>query len=229
MRDDVVVERQHADAVPLALREIRQARPDVAAVFQLRNTAAGELHRPRDVEQDRQVRVRVGFVLLHVKAIGACVQAPVDATDVVARHVAAVLGEVDRRAEERRAVQAVDEAFDDVARHELEVADAHQHLGVDELGAGDGFACTHRVIEDCGLWIADSNADSNVNSWRYLLFRIHNPQSAILNCYIPLFGTGTADSNSSMTASDVTPSDSARKLVSTRCRNTGCASARMSS
>ena len=33
----------------------------------------------------------------------------------------------------------------------------------------------------------------------------------------------------SMIESDEIPSDSARKLVSTRCRRTGCASARMSS
>ena len=85
--------------------------------------AARELHRARDVEQDREVGVRVGLVLLDVVAIGARVQPPVDAADVVAGDVAAVLGEVDRGAEERRAMQAVDEALDDVAREQLEVAD----------------------------------------------------------------------------------------------------------
>ena len=67
-------------------------------------------------------------VLLDVVPIRARVQPPVDAPDVVAGDVAAVLGEVDGRAEERRAVQAVDEAFDDVARHQLEVADARKDL-----------------------------------------------------------------------------------------------------
>mgnify|MGYP003693568647 CR=1 FL=1 len=92
---------------------------DVAAVFQLRNPAAGELH--------RLARCRAGPTgwcwcrprTASRKAIGPREQPPVDAADVVAGDVAAVLGEVDRRAEERRAVQAVDEAFDDGARQRV--------------------------------------------------------------------------------------------------------------
>jgi len=57
-----------------------------------------------------------------------------------------------------------------------------------------------------------------------------SPHSAFrIVFYIPLFGVGTACSNSSMSESLVIPSDSARKLVSTRWRSTGCASERMSS
>ena len=52
-----------------------------------------------------------------------------------------MLGEVDRRAEVRRAVQAVDEAFDDGPRQQLEVADPREDLRIDESGAGDG--CVH--------------------------------------------------------------------------------------
>ncbi len=51
--------------------------------------------------------------------------------------VAAVLGEVDRRAEVRRPVHAVDEPVDDIPRHQLEVADARQHDGIDEPRAGN--------------------------------------------------------------------------------------------
>ena len=47
--------------------------------------------------------------------------------------------------------------------------------------------------------------------------------------YIPERGTGTASSSRSISVSVVTPSDCAWKLVSTRWRSTGCASARMSS
>jgi hypothetical protein len=137
LRDDVVVERDGADAVALALRQVGETGADVAAVIQLRDPLAGELHRSRDVEQHRQVGVGVGLVLLHVVAIGAREQPPVDPADVVAGDVAAVLGEVDRGAEERRPVVAVDEPFDDVARQQLEVADARQDLRVDESGAGN--------------------------------------------------------------------------------------------
>src|SRR5207249_10903807 len=69
------------------------------SVLELRDAAARELHRARDVEEHRQVRVRVGLVLLDVVAIRTRVQPPVDAADVVAGDVAAMLREVDRRAE----------------------------------------------------------------------------------------------------------------------------------
>ena len=104
--------------------------------------AAAVVHRLRHVEQHREVRVRLGLVLLHVVAVGPRPQLPVHAADVVARHVAAMLGEVDRRAEVRRLVHAVDEAVDDRARHELQVPDAREHRGIHEARAGDGaLAC----------------------------------------------------------------------------------------
>ena len=55
-----------------------------------------------------------------------------------------MLGEVDRRAEIRRAVQAVDEAVDDRAREQLEVLDPREDLRIDEPRAGNdvGF---HRL------------------------------------------------------------------------------------
>src|SRR5258708_11457645 len=101
------------------------------------------MDRVRDVEQHRQVRVRVGFVLLDVVAVRPRVEAPVDAADVVAGDVAAVLREVDRGAEERRAVHAVDESLDDRTREQFEAADAPQNLGIDESRAGDLLACVH--------------------------------------------------------------------------------------
>ena len=99
-----------------------------------------EAHRPRDVEDHREVRVRVGLVLLQVVPVGARVQLPVDAADVVARHVAAVLGEVDRRAEVRRAMQPVDEPVDDGLREQLEVADTREDLRDRRTGRREGSA-----------------------------------------------------------------------------------------
>ena len=137
VRDDVVVEGDAADAVALLLREVGEARAEILPVLELRNAAAREIHRPRDVEDDREVRVRVGFVLLQVVAVGPRVQLPVHAADVVAGHVAPVLGEIDRRAEVRRAVQPVDESVDHGLREQLEIADAREDLRVDEPGAGE--------------------------------------------------------------------------------------------
>ena len=136
--DDVVVERDEPDAVALAVHQIGQAAGQHLAVIELGDAAAAVAHRLRHVEQHREVGVRVRLVLLYVVPVRARVQPPVDAADVVARDVAAVLGEIHRRAEVRRAVDAVDEAVDDRAGDELEVPDAREHHGIDEPGAGDG-------------------------------------------------------------------------------------------
>jgi hypothetical protein len=136
VRDDLAVEGDDADAVPLPVREVRQARGEIAAVFQLGHLAALEPHRFRDVEEDAEVGVRVRFVLFHVEAVGAREQAPVDAADVVAGNVAAVLGEVDRRSEIGRAVETVDEAVDDRPREQVEIADPREDRGIDEPRAG---------------------------------------------------------------------------------------------
>jgi hypothetical protein len=48
-----------------------------------------------------------------------------------------MLGEVDRGAKVRRAVQAVDQAVDHPAREQLEILDPRQHLRIDEARAGN--------------------------------------------------------------------------------------------
>src|SRR5581483_5462296 len=141
-----------------------------------------------------EVHVRLGFVFLDVVAVGPRPQPPVHPPDVVSRHVAAMLGEVDRGAEVRRLVQPVDEAVAHRARHQIEVADAREDHRIHEARAGDG-------------------------GWRVAAEQTH----------IPLRGSGTACSRRSTRMSVVIPSDCAWKLVMTRWRSTGCASARMSS
>jgi len=136
VRDDVLVEGEDTDAIALLVRQIREAGSEKRSVLELGHAAARELHRPRDVEQDREVRVRVRFVLLDVVPVGARVQAPVHAADVVAGDVAAVLGEIDRGAEERRAVQAVDEAVHHGAGEQIEVADAGEDQRIHEPRPG---------------------------------------------------------------------------------------------
>ena len=137
MLDDLGVEGDEADAVALMVHQVRQAGGQDARVIELGDALAAVVHRLRHVEQHREVHVRLGFVLLDVVAIRARPQPPVHPADVVAGHVAAVLGEVDRGAEVRRLVQPVDEAVDDRARHELQVPDAREHNGIHEAGAGD--------------------------------------------------------------------------------------------
>ena len=147
--DDVAVERGEPDAVPLAVHEVGQAAGQHLAVLELGHAAAAVAHRLRHVQQHREVGVRVRLVLLDVVPVRPGVQPPVDATDVVARNVAPMLGEIHRRAEVRRAVDAVDEPVDDCARDELEVADAREHHRIDETGTGDGGVIHAILNADC--------------------------------------------------------------------------------
>ena len=126
------VEGDQADAIALALRQVGQARGQHLAVVELGDRAAAVIHRAGHVEQQVQVGVGVGLEFLDVEPVGAREQAPVDAAHVVAGHVGAVLGEIDRHAEHRRAVQAADEAVDHAARDQFEVVDPGQHRRIDE-------------------------------------------------------------------------------------------------
>ena len=79
--------------------------------------------------------VEVGLLLefLDVVAVAARVHLPVDRGEVVARHVLAVLRELDAEALEGAAVKPGQEAFDDRARFQLECAQARDHGRIEEL------------------------------------------------------------------------------------------------
>jgi hypothetical protein len=63
---------------------------------------------------------------------------------IVTRHVLAVLGEVRRKAQVRRSVQARDKTFDDRARDELERAYSRQDFGRQKACTGRlGIHCNH--------------------------------------------------------------------------------------
>ena len=151
--DDVVVEGHDAHPVALLRAEVAEAGGEEAAVVELGQLVAAEAHRLRDVEEHREVGVGVGLELLDVEPVGPGPEPPVDAPDVVARHVAAVLGEVDGHAQVRRLVQAVDEPLDHEPRGQLEAADPGQHLRIDEPGAGrrGGSVGRHGYICETGV------------------------------------------------------------------------------
>ncbi len=128
--DDVMVDGHNADAVALLAREVAQTRRQIARVVELADPIAGVIHRSRDVEDDDEVRVRVRLELLDVETVGAAKDSPVDAPNVVARHVRSMLREIDRQTQIRRAVKAVDEAVHHGAGQQLEVVDPRQHLGL---------------------------------------------------------------------------------------------------
>jgi len=63
-------------------------------------------------------------------------QPPVDTAYVVAGHVGAMFGKIDRHAQHRRTVQTADEAVHHAARDQLQVVDAGQHHRIDEALPG---------------------------------------------------------------------------------------------
>src|SRR4030095_8350232 len=77
------------------------------------------------------------FVLFDEVFVRSRVQTPVDAADVVARHVTSMLGEVDGRAEIRRPVEPVGEPVDYRAGKQIQLTDPREHSGIDESSSGD--------------------------------------------------------------------------------------------
>ena len=84
--------------------EVGQAGGDELGVAELAHRIGRALvgHRAAGVEHDVAAEVGRDFVLLDVVAVGLGVDPPVDALDVVARHVLAVLGEIEREPNVRR-------------------------------------------------------------------------------------------------------------------------------
>ena len=187
---EIAVEGGNPDPVALRTREVCQRRGEVTGVLELAHAVACISHRRRNIEQQQEVGIGVGFVLLHVEAVGAREQPPVHAPDVVARRVWPVLREVGTRSQSRRTMQAANEPLHDGAGEQLEIPDPRENGRVEKGGHHSRGGVRHRMLDR---------------------------------------GMGTRSSSCVITRSDVTRSDCARKFVRTRCRITGCASARMSS
>src|SRR5436853_6884216 len=67
------------------------------AVFNLCDVLRTESHRAAGVEHQAATQIRVGFEFLNVKAVGSAVGSPIKPPEIVARHVLAILGELDTR------------------------------------------------------------------------------------------------------------------------------------
>src|SRR5262249_25926743 len=95
-------------------------------VVELVGPAFAVEHRTAGVEQDVADEIRLLLVLLDGVTLGAAVALPVDVAQIVARHILAVLDELDRKAAIRALMIADAQTLDDGARLEAE-----------RLGAGD--------------------------------------------------------------------------------------------
>ena len=86
-----------------------------------------ELHRPAAIQQNGQLAVGFAAIALEIGALGAREDVPIDVTQIVARSVGAVFGELLAETEIGRAVQAGDEAVDHGARHQVQAGDASEN------------------------------------------------------------------------------------------------------
>src|ERR1044071_6182771 len=128
-----LAEALHATADRLTRRgEGCERRGEELRVLKLGDAALAPrvMHRPARVHQERDLRVRVGAVLLDEEAVGAPEQTPVEVAQIVARVVLPVLRELGREPRERRTVQPRDEALDHRPRQQLQRPYARQHLRV---------------------------------------------------------------------------------------------------
>ena len=111
---DGFVEDGAAHGILLSEEQVSERGGDRDGVVVLRHRAAAVFHAGRDIDQQAAAEVRVLLVLLHVEAVLLGPDFPIDAAEVVARRVLAVLQELDRLPEVRAAVHAAEQPFDNV-------------------------------------------------------------------------------------------------------------------
>src|SRR5688572_10602684 len=130
--EHVALEGYEAHPVALALREPEQARREEARVIELGNLAAAIPHRRRAIQQHHDCCIGLRFELLEVEPVGPRPELPVEPPQVVAREVGAMLREIGREPEVRRAVEPAHETLDHRAREQLQVRDAREDTRIDE-------------------------------------------------------------------------------------------------
>ena len=109
MLDHLFIKGVQSYRIVLPHSEISQRRCQVLRVLQLGDFPAGVFHRSARVDQQVDLRVGVGLILFDVKAVGSREQFPVEMAEIVAGHVLAMLGEIRRKSQMRRAMKPADE------------------------------------------------------------------------------------------------------------------------
>src|SRR5271157_4275509 len=128
---DGVVEETQADRVLLLNDHVGQCRDDELSVLELGDVLArGVRHRFAGVQKQVEEQVRLLLVLLEVKLVGLGPDLPVHVADVVARHIFAVLGELDGEAVVGAGMHARDVALDHEPGLEIEPLEASQCLRI---------------------------------------------------------------------------------------------------
>ena len=124
----LAAERQHAEAVPVACRNVAQRECDPLSNVGLAPVGRAERHGDRRVENDPAHEHALGELHTHVRLAGARRHVPVDVADVVVpRHVGTHLCELRAAAEDVRAMVAGEQALH--AAHDRQVERPEELVG----------------------------------------------------------------------------------------------------
>ena len=174
-------------------------------------------------------QVGLGLVLFDIKAVGFGPNFPVEVANVVAGRVFAVLDELDAVAEDRAAVHAGDEAFDDVPRPQVQAGDLGNRLGM-QKAAGVVFFYCHGGVSGGAIsrvqprLASEREFDEPARSRSRLVdVTIHDAKIFLKRSSrdSSLSLLGVSSISFLTTTSGVMPSEAAVKLVRMRCRSTG--------
>jgi hypothetical protein len=113
----------------LAGGEIGQGRGQILAVLKLVDGSGSERHRRAGIEQNNEPCIGLAQIAFYIGAFGPRINIPVDESRIVAFGVGLVLGELLTEAKKRRPMHAGQESLDDRAGDQVEIRQAGQHLG----------------------------------------------------------------------------------------------------
>ncbi len=168
---------EHHQAGRVALpprRKISQRRRNKAHIGEFRDGVRGKPHRTAGIDQQHQLTIGLAMEALDVGAIRTGVDIPVDMSQVIARGVRAIFGELLAEAEIRRAVQTCDEPVDHGCRHQVQPGDGVQHSGVEQILHG----CLYGRGICASIWRRMSSASMRSDcAWKFNRIRCRNTGS----------------------------------------------------
>src|SRR3990170_7744234 len=135
-------ERHHAGGVLLLQNQVGEGGDQRAAVVKLGYAVGGVVHGCARVEQEVGAQVGLVFVLLDEITVELSQRLPVDAPDLVARRILAVLLELHAESFGAAAVDARHDPFHPPARAQVEIGNTGEHFWVEVvfIAVGHGLA-----------------------------------------------------------------------------------------
>src|SRR5262249_12727891 len=148
MRANFRIKCEKSDAIALMMGEVRQARRQDPRIIDLLDPGGAIIHGSTDVQQYQDAGVRFALVQLDIQAVGPRKHIPVNAPDLVPRHVLSVRCEVDTETRVGRPMQTLNKSLDNRARNEFQVLNLDQDLRINKPIRRRLFYywCTHKII-----------------------------------------------------------------------------------